>query len=76
MDILIDYVVPFLIVLTILVFVHELGHFLVARYNNVKVETFSIGFGVMSKNVEISAKIVFQNSKKTGMRPATKPVMM
>ncbi len=45
MDILIDYVVPFLIVLTILVFVHELGHFLVARYNNVKVETFSIGFG-------------------------------
>lgn len=39
------YVLPFLIVLTILVFVHELGHFLVARYNNVKVEVFSIGFG-------------------------------
>ncbi len=36
---------PFLVVLTILVFVHELGHFLVARYNNVKVEVFSIGFG-------------------------------
>ena len=45
MDILTDYVVPFLIVLTILVFVHELGHFLVARYNNVRVEIFSIGFG-------------------------------
>ena len=45
MDILINYIVPFLVVLTILVFVHELGHFLVARYNNVKVEVFSIGFG-------------------------------
>jgi regulator of sigma E protease len=45
LDILIDYVLPFLIVLTILVFVHELGHFLVARFNNVKVEVFSIGFG-------------------------------
>ena len=45
MDILVNYVVPFLIVLTILVFVHELGHFLVARYNNVRVEVFSVGFG-------------------------------
>lgn len=40
-----SYIIPFLIVLTILVFVHELGHFLVARYNGVKVEVFSIGFG-------------------------------
>ena len=40
-----DYVVLFLIVLTVLVFVHELGHFLVARYNGVRVEVFSIGFG-------------------------------
>jgi regulator of sigma E protease len=45
LDILTDYAVPFLIVLTILVFVHESGHFLVARYNNVRVEIFSIGFG-------------------------------
>jgi regulator of sigma E protease len=45
LDILLDYVVPFLIVLTVLVFVHELGHFLVARYNKVRVEVFSIGFG-------------------------------
>jgi len=37
--------VPFLIVLTVLVFVHEMGHFLVARYNGVRVEVFSIGFG-------------------------------
>jgi regulator of sigma E protease len=35
----------FLIVLTVLVFVHELGHYLVARRNRVRVETFSIGFG-------------------------------
>ncbi|WP_020178226.1 RIP metalloprotease RseP [Methylopila sp. M107] len=39
------YVVPFLFVLTIVVFFHELGHFLVARWTGVKVETFSIGFG-------------------------------
>ncbi len=39
------YVVPFLVVLTVLVFVHELGHYLVARWNKVRVETFSIGFG-------------------------------
>jgi len=38
-------VVPFLIVLTVLVFVHELGHYLVARRNKVRVEVFSIGFG-------------------------------
>lgn len=37
--------VPFLIVLTVLVFVHEMGHFLVARRNGVRVEIFSIGFG-------------------------------
>ena len=42
---IIDYVIPFLVVLTILVFVHEMGYFLVARYNNVRVEVFSIGFG-------------------------------
>lgn len=32
-------------VLTAVVFVHELGHFLVARWNGVRVDTFSIGFG-------------------------------
>ena len=35
----------FLIVLTVLVFVHEFGHYLVARWNGVRVEVFSIGFG-------------------------------
>ena len=39
------YVVPFLVILTVLVFVHEMGHFLVARWYGVRVEVFSIGFG-------------------------------
>jgi regulator of sigma E protease len=41
----IGYVVPFLFVLTIVVFFHELGHFWVARRAGVKVLTFSLGFG-------------------------------
>ena len=40
-----DYILPFLLVLTVLVFVHELGHYLVARRCGVRVEVFSIGFG-------------------------------
>lgn len=39
------YLIPFLLVLTILVFVHEWGHYQVARWCGVKIETFSIGFG-------------------------------
>ncbi len=35
----------FLLTITLVVFVHELGHFLAARYFGVKVESFSIGFG-------------------------------
>jgi regulator of sigma E protease len=42
---LVGYVIPFLFVLTIVVFFHELGHFLVARWAGVKVLTFSLGFG-------------------------------
>jgi regulator of sigma E protease len=42
---LLGYVVPFLFVLTIVVFFHELGHFLVARWAGVRVLTFSLGFG-------------------------------
>src|SRR4029079_16825839 len=38
-------VLPFLFILTIIVFFHELGHFLVARLCGVAVKTFSIGFG-------------------------------
>src|SRR4051812_28614334 len=42
---ILGYIVPFLFVLTIVVFFHELGHFLIARLCGVKVLTFSIGFG-------------------------------
>lgn len=38
-------VVPFVILLSALVFIHELGHFFVARLCGVRVEVFSIGFG-------------------------------
>ncbi len=37
--------VPFLGVLTVVVFFHELGHFLVGRWCGVKVDAFSLGFG-------------------------------
>ena len=39
------YLLPFLLALTIIVFVHEFGHFQVARWCGIKVEAFSIGFG-------------------------------
>src|SRR5881394_4286836 len=42
---LLGYAVPFLFVLTIVVFFHELGHFLIARWAGVRVLTFSLGFG-------------------------------
>ena len=41
----VGYIIPFLFVLTIVVFFHELGHFLIARWAGVKVLTFSLGFG-------------------------------
>ncbi|MGD9512143.1 MAG: RIP metalloprotease RseP, partial [Geminicoccaceae bacterium] len=42
---LIQYLVPFLLVLSVVVFVHEFGHYWVARRNGVRIEVFSIGFG-------------------------------
>lgn len=42
---LLGYVIPFLFVLTLVVFFHELGHFWVARRAGVRVVTFSLGFG-------------------------------
>jgi regulator of sigma E protease len=44
-DTILGYLLPFLFVLTVVVFFHELGHFLVARWCGVAVKTFSIGFG-------------------------------
>jgi regulator of sigma E protease len=37
--------VTFIIVLSVMIFIHEMGHFLAARYFGVKVYIFSIGFG-------------------------------
>ncbi|MDG1708977.1 MAG: RIP metalloprotease RseP [Emcibacteraceae bacterium] len=48
MEMLLSYgqmVASFLFVLTILVFVHEWGHYFIARLNGVRVEVFSVGFG-------------------------------
>lgn len=53
-----DNVVPFLFVLTVLVFVHELGHYWVARRAGVRIEVFSIGFG----------KEIYGWTDKTGTR--------
>lgn len=44
-DTILSYLIPFLFVLTVVVFIHELGHFLVARWCGVGVKVFSIGFG-------------------------------
>lgn len=39
------YIPSFIVLLTVLVFVHEMGHYMVARWNGVRIEVFSIGFG-------------------------------
>ncbi|MGM0427080.1 MAG: RIP metalloprotease RseP [Thermodesulfobacteriota bacterium] len=39
------YILPFAVVLGVLIFFHELGHFLTAKYFGVKVLKFSLGFG-------------------------------
>jgi regulator of sigma E protease len=46
-------IVPFIILLGFLIFVHELGHFLVAKWCGVSVEVFSLGFGkkILQKQV-------------------------
>ncbi len=44
-NIVITTIIPFLFVLTIVVFVHEMGHYLVGRWCGIGVREFSIGFG-------------------------------
>jgi regulator of sigma E protease len=44
-QVVLSWVLPFLLVLTVLVFFHELGHYWAARRNGVRVDAFSIGFG-------------------------------
>jgi regulator of sigma E protease len=45
MSLLVDYVLPFIVALGVLIVVHEYGHYLVARLCGVKVLRFSVGFG-------------------------------
>lgn len=42
---LLDYLLPFAFALGLLILIHELGHYLVARWCGVKVLRFSVGFG-------------------------------
>ncbi len=42
---LFGYLIPFVLAFSALIFFHELGHYLLARWCGVKVERFSIGFG-------------------------------
>jgi regulator of sigma E protease len=39
------YILPFVAIMSAIVFFHELGHYLVGRWCGVKIETFSLGFG-------------------------------
>ncbi len=60
------YLLPFLLVLSVVVFVHEYGHFIVGRWCGVKIDAFSMGFGP-----EIMA---FDDSKGTRWRIAAIPL--
>lgn len=51
------YIVPFLVVLTVIVTIHELGHFLTAKAFGVKIDRFSIGFG----------RAIFQRTDRSGV---------
>jgi regulator of sigma E protease len=42
---IVGYIVPFVLVLSLLVFVHEMGHYLVGRLSGIRILAFSIGFG-------------------------------
>lgn len=42
---IVGYIIPFLFVLTLLVFVHEMGHYLVGRWCGIRATAFSVGFG-------------------------------
>lgn len=39
------YIIPFVLVLSLLVFVHEMGHYLIGRWSGIRVTAFSVGFG-------------------------------
>ena len=42
---IVEYILPFIIILSFIVFIHEFGHYYTAKKFGVKIEEFSIGFG-------------------------------
>src|SRR5271167_5135258 len=60
------YVVPFILILSLIVSIHELGHYLVGRWCGVKIDAFSIGFGP-----ELAARV---DSRGTRWRIAALPL--
>ena len=42
---LVGYILPFVVVLSLLVFVHEMGHYLAGRWSGIRILAFSVGFG-------------------------------
>ena len=55
-----EYVFWFIVVFSIIVFIHEFGHFYVARLNKIKVDKFSIGFGPPILKFNDSKKTIWQ----------------
>ena len=49
----IPYIILALLGLSFLVFIHEMGHYLVAKWTGMKVEVFSIGFGKAIKSWDV-----------------------
>ncbi len=44
-NLILHYFIPFILLISFIVFIHEFGHFIVARWCGVKVDAFAIGFG-------------------------------
>ncbi len=45
LSLVIGYILPFLLVMSLIVFIHEMGHYLVGRWSGIKIMAFSFGFG-------------------------------
>ena len=39
------YILPYILILSLLVFIHEMGHYLAGRWSGIRAEVFSLGFG-------------------------------
>ena len=53
------YILSFLVLISIIVFIHELGHFAFARLFGVRVIDFSIGFGRSIKSWQTNSETIF-----------------